>query len=46
VVAEQTVASLVADQFGFVGFAERHISPGRIVGMLLVLGGVTLVRVF
>jgi transporter family-2 protein len=42
----QTVASLLVDQFGLVGFAERHISAGRIAGMLLVLGGVTLVRVF
>ena len=46
VVAGQTVASLFVDQFGLFGFAERHISPGRIAGMLLVLGGVTLVRVF
>jgi transporter family-2 protein len=46
VVAGQTVASLLIDQFGWVGFAERHISPGRIAGMVLVLGGVALVRVF
>jgi transporter family-2 protein len=46
VVAGQTVASLLIDEFGWVGFAERHITPGRIVGMLLVLGGVALVRVF
>jgi transporter family-2 protein len=46
VLAGQTVASLLVDQFGLVGFAERHISAGRIAGMLLVLGGVTLVRVF
>ena len=46
VVAGQTVASLLIDQFGWVGFAERHVTPGRAAGMLLVLGGVTLVRVF
>jgi len=46
VVAGQTVASLLIDQFGWVGFAERHVTPGRVAGMLLVLGGVTLVRVF
>jgi bacterial/archaeal transporter family-2 protein len=46
VVAGQTVASLLVDQFGWVGFAERHVTPGRLAGMLLVLGGVTLVRVF
>jgi bacterial/archaeal transporter family-2 protein len=46
VVAGQTVASLLVDQFGWVGFAERHISAGRVAGMLLVLTGVALVRVF
>jgi transporter family-2 protein len=46
VVAGQTVASLLIDEFGWVGFAERHVTPGRIVGMLLVLCGVALVRVF
>src|SRR5437763_16060722 len=46
VVAGQTVASLLVDQFGWVGFAERQVTPGRVAGMLLVLGGVTLVRVF
>lgn len=46
VVAGQTVASLLIDQFGWVGFAERHVTPGRIVGTVLVLGGVALVRVF
>jgi bacterial/archaeal transporter family-2 protein len=46
VVAGQTVASLLVDQYGWVGFAERHVTPGRIAGMLLVLAGVTLVRAF
>jgi bacterial/archaeal transporter family-2 protein len=46
VVAGQPVASLLVDQFGLVGFAERHISPGRIAGMPLVPGGVTVARVF
>lgn len=46
VAAGQTVASLLVDQFGWVGFAERHVTPGRVAGMLLVLAGVTLVRVF
>jgi len=46
VIAGQTVASLLVDQFGWVGFAERHVSAGRVAGMLLVLGGVALVRIF
>ncbi len=46
VVAGQTAASVVIDQYGWVGFKEQHISAGRIAGVLLVAGGVTLVRVF
>jgi bacterial/archaeal transporter family-2 protein len=46
VVAGQTVASLLVDEFGWVGFAERHVSPGRIAGMVLVLAGDAFVRVF
>jgi uncharacterized protein YjeT (DUF2065 family) len=29
-----------------VGFAEQHVSAGRIAGMALVAAGVVLVRVF
>jgi transporter family-2 protein len=46
VVAGQSFASLLIDQFGWVGFAEHHISPGRVVGMALVASGVALVRIF
>jgi transporter family-2 protein len=46
VVAGQALASVLIDQFGWVGFSEHHISPGRIAGMALVLGGVALVRIF
>ena len=46
VVAGQALASLVVDQFGWVGFEARHISPGRAIGMLLVGAGVALVRFF
>jgi transporter family-2 protein len=46
VVAGQSLASLLVDQYGWVGFAEHHISPGRVVGMLFVAGGVALVRIF
>jgi transporter family-2 protein len=46
VVAGQSFASLLIDQFGWVGFREHHVSPGRIAGMLLVASGVALVRIF
>ena len=42
----QTLASVLVDQFGWVGFKEHHASPGRLVGVVLVAGGVVLVRVF
>ncbi len=42
----QTVASVLVDQFGWVGFKEQHASPGRLVGVLLVGVGVVLVRAF
>jgi transporter family-2 protein len=46
VVAGQTIASVVIDQYGWVGFREQHITAGRVVGVALVAAGVTLVRVF
>jgi transporter family-2 protein len=46
VVAGQAVASLVIDQFGWVGFETKHLSAGRLVGMALVGAGVAFVRFF
>ncbi len=46
VLAGQSLSSLVADHFGWVGFAEHPISPGRIAGLVLVAAGVALVRIF
>ena len=46
VVAGQTAASVVIDQYGWVGFKEHHVSAGRIAGVALVGAGVALVRVF
>ncbi|MBA3734218.1 MAG: DMT family transporter [Actinobacteria bacterium] len=46
IVAGQSLASLAVDHFGWVGFEQKHISPGRIVGMALVGAGVALVRIF
>jgi transporter family-2 protein len=44
VVAGQALASLVVDQFGWVGFEAKPISAGRAIGMVLVGAGVALVR--
>ncbi len=46
IVFGQTLASVLVDQFGWVGFKEQHASPGRLVGVLLVATGVVLVRAF
>ena len=46
IVFGQTLASVLVDQFGLVGFKEHHASPGRLVGVLLVATGVVLVRAF
>ena len=46
VVAGQAIASVVVDHFGLVGFKEQHVTPGRTIGMVLVVAGVTLVRTF
>ena len=46
VVAGQAIASVLVDQFGWVGFEEQHATPGRVVGVLLVAVGVVLVRAF
>ena len=46
VVAGQALASLVVDQFGWVGFEAKPISAGRAVGIVLVGAGVALVRFF
>jgi transporter family-2 protein len=46
IVAGQSLASLLIDQYGWVGFREHHITPGRLLGMAFVLAGVALVRIF
>jgi transporter family-2 protein len=43
-VAGQMVASLALDQFGWVGFAEHPITPLRLAGAALIVGGVVLVQ--
>jgi transporter family-2 protein len=46
IVAGQSLASLVVDHFGWVGFEENPISLGRIGGIVLIAAGVVLVRIF
>jgi transporter family-2 protein len=46
IVAGQSLASLLIDEYGWVGFKEHHVTPGRALGMALVLAGVALVRLF
>jgi transporter family-2 protein len=43
-VAGQLLAALAIDKFGLFAFEVREISPGRIVGVLLVFAGAVLVR--
>ena len=46
ILAGQAVASLAVDHFGWVGFEENPVTPGRLLGVLLVAVGVALVRAF
>jgi transporter family-2 protein len=43
-IAGQMIASLVFDNFGWFGLAERPVDPSRIFGALLLIGGVVLLR--
>jgi bacterial/archaeal transporter family-2 protein len=43
ILAGQAVASLLVNHFGWVGFDENPITPGRLAGMGLVAAGVVLV---
>jgi bacterial/archaeal transporter family-2 protein len=46
ILAGQAVASLLVDHFGWVGFEENPITPGRLLGIAFVAAGVALVRYF
>jgi len=43
-IASQLAAALVLDHFGLLGLRQAPISVGKVAGVLLVLGGVLLVR--
>ena len=42
--AGQFVASLIIDHYGHLGLAVQAVTPGKIVGVLLMVGGVVCVR--
>jgi transporter family-2 protein len=44
ILAGQAIASLAVDHFGWVGFDENPVTPGRLVGIGLVAAGVAAVR--
>ncbi|HWH05517.1 MAG TPA: DMT family transporter [Gaiellaceae bacterium] len=44
ILAGQAIASLAVDHFGWVGFEESPVTPGRLLGILLVAAGVAAVR--
>ena len=44
ILAGQAIASLAVDHFGWVGFEENPITPGRLLGIALVAAGVAAVR--
>ena len=46
IVAGQSLASVVVDHFGWVGFEPKQVSAGRLAGVVLVGAGVVLVRIF
>jgi len=46
IVAGQSIASVLVDHFGWVGFEPKPVSAGRLAGMALVGAGVVLVRIF
>ncbi len=46
VVAGQLVVALAVDRFGLLGLPVRPVSPVRLLGLALVLGGALLIRFF
>jgi bacterial/archaeal transporter family-2 protein len=44
VIAGQLFAAMAVDRLGLFAFAVRELSPGRVVGVLLVFAGAVLVR--
>lgn len=45
-VAAQLVTSVVLDRFGAIGFPKHDLTPGRLIGVAMLIVGAVLVRVF
>jgi transporter family-2 protein len=45
-VAAQLIMSVLADQFGWLAFEQRSITPLRLLGVVLLVTGALLVRLF
>ncbi len=45
VVLGQVLCALIVDHFGWLGLAQREISAGRLLGVMMVAGGVVMIRV-
>ena len=45
-VATQLLMSVVVDRYGWLGFARHTPTPGRLVGVALLVSGALLVRIF
>jgi transporter family-2 protein len=45
-VTGQMAAAMVMDHYGLLGLPVHHVNAQRILGVLLLLAGVTLIRVF
>jgi bacterial/archaeal transporter family-2 protein len=46
VVAAQLVTSVLADQYGWLSFEQKDVTPLRALGVGLLIGGAVLVRLF
>jgi transporter family-2 protein len=46
IVAGQMLITLVLDHFGFLGVPVKEVSLMRILGVILITGGVVLIRKF
>ena len=46
IIAGQMLVTLVLDHFGFLGLEQRPVSIPRVLGILLITGGVVLIRKF
>lgn len=46
ILAGQMLAALAFDHFGLLGYPQHLLSPGRALGVLLLIAGVLMIRIF